>query len=284
MTTVLVDSGSSFEMLDANISDAFNYANSTLTPTLAHYYDDPLNYMDYIGTGLTYDSNGNMTGGTLTGVVSVHAGVMEVTFSGFSVGAAEFTGLVRSNDVQGLWDSIMAGKDLLYGGSLNDQLLGNDGNDRIYGRGGHDLLKGESGNDKLYGGADSDILLGGLGNDRLDGGGGADYVFGGAGEDSFIFNTKPRAATADMIGDFKPADDTILLDSAVYTTVGAVGPLNPGRFYIGTAAHDATDRIIYNSANGRLFYDDDGTGPDAAVRIATLQIELPMTADDFVII
>ncbi|MCB1434673.1 MAG: hypothetical protein KDK75_19760, partial [Alphaproteobacteria bacterium] len=71
MTTVLVDSGSSFEMLDANISDAFNYANSTLTPTLAHYYDDPLNYMDYIGTGLTYDSNGNMTGGTLTGVVSV---------------------------------------------------------------------------------------------------------------------------------------------------------------------------------------------------------------------
>lgn len=284
MTTITIDPSGSFEMRAADLHTVYDFASRTLTPTLAHYFDDPLNYTDFIGTGLTYDSDGNMIGGTLTDVVSVNGGVTEVTVSGFSIGGAEFDALVRSNDIDGLWDTILAGNDRIIGGGLDDQLLGNRGNDRIFGRAGSDILLGESGNDRLYGEADEDLLLGGLGNDILNGGRQSDYLFGGAGEDSFVFDVKPRTATADYIGDFKPADDTILLDSAIYTEVGAVGPMNPGRFYIGAVAHDATDRIIYNSANGRLFYDPDGTGPDAAIRIATLLIELPMTADDFTII
>lgn len=284
MTTITIDKTASFDMQNTDLSGVFDRIFNTLTPTLAHYYDDAFNYTDFLGAGLTYDSDGNMTGGTLTDVVSVNAAITEVTVAGFSIGAFEFGALVRSNNSSGLWDTIMAGNDRIYGGNQNDVLLGNDGNDRIFGNGGNDIIKGESGRDRLYGGGATDFLMGGLGNDILDGGKQSDYLFGGAGLDSFVFNVALKSKTADYLGDFKPADDTILLDSSIFTAVGPVGPLAAGRFYIGTAAHDSNDRIIYNSNTGKLFYDDDGTGPNAAIRIAVMLKELPMTAADFMII
>jgi Ca2+-binding RTX toxin-like protein len=66
--------------------------------------------------------------------------------------------------------------------------------------------------------------------------------------------------------------------------VGGIGPLSPGAFFVGAAAHDSSDRIIYNSVTGGLFYDADGDGSTAAVRIATLSRELPLSFLDFLII
>ena len=59
------------------------------------------------------------------------------------------------------------------------------------------------------------------------------------------------------------------LENSVFTEL-ATGTLSGGAFYIGTAAHDASDRIIYNKTTGALSYDFNGNGPAArgAVRHA----------------
>jgi Ca2+-binding RTX toxin-like protein len=56
---------------------------------------------------------------------------------------------------------------------------------------------------------------------------------------------------------------------------------------VGTKAHDADDRIIYNKATGALYYDDDGTGAHVQVQFATLGATIHPTNlayNDFVLI
>ena len=53
---------------------------------------------------------------------------------------------------------------------------------------------------------------------------------------------------------------------------------------IGAAAADATDRIIYNSGTGNLFFDQDGTGAAAQVLFADLATGLALTNNDFFVV
>jgi len=55
-------------------------------------------------------------------------------------------------------------------------------------------------------------------------------------------------------------------------------------FWTGKAAHDASDRIIYDKNAGALYYDMDGTGRAAQVKIATLKKGLSLTEEDFFVI
>ena len=64
----------------------------------------------------------------------------------------------------------------------------------------------------------------------------------------------------------------------------APGILNADAFHIGTGAADAEDRIVYNSTNGGLYYDVDGTGSQSKVLIASLRANLAMTNLDFEIV
>ncbi|HEX8216342.1 MAG TPA: calcium-binding protein [Allosphingosinicella sp.] len=153
-------------------------------------------------------------------------------------------------------------------------LGGNDLRNSIYGNAGRNVLRGDGGGDYLVG-------LGG--DDSLVGGGGSDVLRGGAGSDEFRFDTNLSRENIDRIADFSVADDTISLDDAVFRALGA-GPLSAGAFATGAAAADAGDRIIYNSATGALIYDADGTGAAAAIRFATLDPALSLTASDFVVI
>jgi Ca2+-binding RTX toxin-like protein len=51
-----------------------------------------------------------------------------------------------------------------------------------------------------------------------------------------------------------------------------------------TAAHDADDRIVYNTTTGALYYDADGAGGDAAIQFAILTGSPDtVTAADFVV-
>jgi Ca2+-binding RTX toxin-like protein len=116
-------------------------------------------------------------------------------------------------------------------------------------------------------------LYGGLGNDVLN---------GGAGQDSFVFNTKLGSGNVDRIVGFNVVDDTIMLDDAVFKlTTGAV---NGASFHVGAAAHDSSDRIIYNANTGALLYDSDGTGWRAPVQFATLDPGLAVTHADFYVV
>jgi Ca2+-binding RTX toxin-like protein len=106
--------------------------------------------------------------------------------------------------------------------------------------------------------------------------------FGGA--DVFAFTTAAAAGNADVIADFLAGTDKIALDDAVFAGIGTPGSFNAAAFVAGTAAADADDRIIYNAANGQLFYDADGNGAGAAVLLATLQGTPTLTASDFQVI
>ena len=103
----------------------------------------------------------------------------------------------------------------------------------------------------------------------IDGGAGNDTLTGGGGSDTFLFDTA-LAGNVDTVADFDAANDTIQLDQSIFTAITTLGTLSAAAFFAGAAAHDADDRIIYNSATGNLFYDSDGTGAIAAVQFAHL--------------
>ncbi|MBA3043066.1 MAG: hypothetical protein FP819_25505 [Rhizobiaceae bacterium] len=90
----------------------------------------------------------------------------------------------------------------------------------------------------------------------------------------------------DTITDFSVADDTISLENSVFTTIGAVGTLAASAFVRNTTglAQDASDRIIYESDTGNLFYDSNGNAAGGSVLIAVLDPGLLMTNLDFTVI
>lgn len=160
-----------------------------------------------------------------------------------------------------------------YGNTLDNVIVGNVGANLINGRDGKDVLYGLEGNDSVRGGAGDDILNGNAGQDRL---------YGEGGRDSFYFDAELKPENADRIVDFVSADDSIFLSSKVFKGL-AKGALAADAFWVGSAAHDASDRIIYDQAKASLYFDDDGTGPNAKLLVATFTLGTTLTATDFVI-
>jgi Ca2+-binding RTX toxin-like protein len=135
----------------------------------------------------------------------------------------------------------------------------------------------------LTGNEFTNAVTGNNGNNVINGGGGNDYLAGVGGADTFAFTTPIGPNNSDTIADFSSANDRIALDDAIFTGL-APGALPAGAFVIGAAAQDADDRIIYNSANGRLYFDADGNGAGAAVQFATLHLNPAIVATDFLVI
>lgn len=152
----------------------------------------------YTGAGLTYDSSGKLTGGTLTGLQETYTGTPDFTMSGFSIDAVTFARWEHDGDSPSAIEGLFGGDDTLLGSQFNDVLSGFGGNNVLMGGDGGDKLTGGPGNDHLYGqspnggadGADSmnggdgmDYLQGNAGNDTIDAGNGPDRVNGGANDD-----------------------------------------------------------------------------------------------------
>jgi Ca2+-binding RTX toxin-like protein len=132
-------------------------------------------------------------------------------------------------------------------------------------------------------------VIGNNGNNFLNGSGGRDFLTGLGGQDTFVFNSALNAASnVDEILDFAVGIDTIALENAVFTALPVIGnlgrDLTAAEFVTGTAAQDASDRIIYNSATGALFYDSDGVGGAAAIQFAEVTPGLALTNQDFLVV
>ena len=152
------------------------------------------------------------------------------------------------------------------------------GNYNANGRNGqNDFLAGNTGANIINGFSGDDTIRGGLGNDTLT---------GGAGLDIFQFLTAPNtAANSDIITDFNVADDTIQLDNAVYTLLGgrrARWRRTCSRTCL--TAQDADDRILYDQANGNLYYDTNGLTAGGVIHFAEVTNGLALTAADFVVV
>ncbi|MDJ0647348.1 MAG: FG-GAP-like repeat-containing protein [Xenococcaceae cyanobacterium MO_188.B19] len=162
------------------------------------------------------------------------------------------------------------GNDTIIGGSQADYLVGGADDDMLQGNDGNNTLEGNEGNDIIIGGNDSDVLVGGVG---------IDTVMGGNGNDSFTFNN--LSEVGDQIIDFGNGDDKLVLSALGFGGGLAEGQtIRQEQFVVGTTALDNSDRVIYNSTTGDLFFDVDGTGNTAAVKIANLSGTFNLTTTD----
>jgi len=225
--------------------------------------------------------------------------------------------LLAGNDrYQGL-----GGNDVIYGNAGNDYLDGGAGADKMYGGTDDDTFvvdnigdrvveKARQGLDtvlssisytltsnvenlELTGTANingtgntlANFIVGNSFANILNGKGGRDVLTGGAGADQFAFTTKLNAVTnVDTITDFAPGVDKIVLENAIFKKVGAAGALSIDAFFVGAAAHDATDRIIYDDALGKLYYDSNGATAGGQIEFANLDPGLALKHTDFWIV
>lgn len=180
--------------------------------------------------------------------------------------------LIKSSITLSLVDTDGAGTN---GGNVEKLTLTGTSAINGTGNGLTNMLTGNSAANTLKGLAGTDTLVGGGGNDKLYGGTGNDTLTGGAGSDKFVFDTtRNGSSNIDTIKGFTHRSDKIVLDDDFFT-LGITGTnagvaLSAGKFYVGTAAHDTSDRIIYDQSSGELYYDADGTGSTAQVQFALL--------------
>ena len=229
------------------------------------------------------------------------ANIENLTLSGSA--AINGTGNVLNNILRG-----NAAANVLNGATGNDTLIGGAGNDTYVTDGGDritdgadagiDLVQssvsyalgsnlenltltgvgaingtGNTLNNVIRGNATANTLNGGLGNDTM---------VGGAGMDTFVFNSALGVGNVDRISDFNVADDTIRLDDAVFAGL-ARGMLSASAFAANAAGQAATgtDRIIYETDTGRLYYDADGLGGTGRVQFGMMTAGLALANADF---
>lgn len=184
--------------------------------------------------------------------------------------------------------------DQLYGYASNDTINGGAGNDTIYaglgadsilGGAGNDQIHGDDGNDVVNGGDGVDYLYGGKGNDTIIGASGADLIQLESGSDVLVFNS---LSGADGIMDYSVNADTIQLSKAMFAAlVGSIGDqLTTAQFQASTngLASNTSARVIYNTSNGQLSYDADGSAAGTAVLIGTFQNNPTLNAGEFFLV
>jgi 2',3'-cyclic-nucleotide 2'-phosphodiesterase (5'-nucleotidase family) len=168
-----------------------------------------------------------------------------------------------------------AGNNLLLGGADADRIFGGEGNDTIFGGEGNDTVFGGEGNATISGGEGSDVIYAGAGVQRIDGGDGADRIFAGAGVNTFVFTG--MAGAGDRIFDFVSGTHEIEIDASAFG--GSAGAFD---FVSGSAliAATAQQTLIFNTANGKLFFDADGNGAGGRVHVLTLSGAPALSAGD----
>jgi len=140
------------------------------------------------GSGLTFDAQLRITGGTVTRITDYLSGVPIFDLSGLSAPAAALAGWAANRDTEAMKQTLFAGGDTFTGGELGDLLRAYAGNDSVAGGLGADTLDGGGGNDTVSGGAGADSIVDGAGSNYLRGEDGDDRITGGSGFDDINGN------------------------------------------------------------------------------------------------
>ena len=133
----------------------------------------------------------------------------------------------------------------------------------------------------------ADLIVGNIGANKLNGLTGNDMLTGGLGNDTFIFNTALSATTnRDTITDFNVVADTIHLENAIFTALAATGTLAANLFESNSIAEQSgSEVIVYDKANGDLFYDTNGAAlAGGLVQFADVANNTALTNADFFVI
>jgi hypothetical protein len=153
--------------------------------------------------------------------------------------------------------------------SSSASVIVNKGNGIISGQ---IFLQG-GGNDSVVTGKSSIHVHVGTGNDTLT---------AGTGHDQFIFDSG-LAGQVETIRNFTHGLDKIVLSLSDFPTLGAPGSqLDPAHFDIGHATKPNPE-IVYDQANGFLFYDANGKAAGGLVHFATLVGHPAISHADFLL-
>jgi Ca2+-binding RTX toxin-like protein len=281
--------------------------------TMTGYGGNDTYYVDNAGDRVV-EASGGGTDKVLTSVsYALSAGSSVGSLTTTNVAGTAAINLTGNEYVQTLEGN--AGNNTLNGGGGADTMIGHGGNDdywvdnagdkvvetagqgqdRIWTSVSYALSAGSSievlGTTKesattainLTGNEFAQTIQGNAGNNVISGGGGADKLTGFGGKDVFVFNSALGAGNVDRITDFDPSQDKIHLDDAIFKGL-KTGTLASAAFHGGTAAHDSTDHIVYNSTTGALYFDSDGAGGAAQTQFATLAPHLAITSSSFVVV
>lgn len=209
---------------------------------------------------------------------------LEITLAEDIYGTPDMDLLTGTNNSDRIFG--LAGDDQIEGEGGGDYLSGDEGDDLLFGSTGQDTLIGGDGDDFLDGGNGKDFLDGGNGDDILNGGEGKDILTGGAGADQFVFKS---ADAVDSITDFTSGVDKIVLAHEIFSGVTIAADTGaPVEFAIvdsDEAAATTSGLIVYNSTNGNLFYNQNGTegGLGTGALFASLSNAPAISATDFMV-
>ena len=243
--------------------------------------------IDTVNSSITYTLGANVENLTLTGTANRNAtgNALDNVLAGNS-GSNTLTGLAgndtyivtQSNDnvVESSGngtDTVRASISYTLGNNVEKLVLTGSGSINGTGNSLANSLTGNAGNNTLRGQGGADFLSGGAGNDILT---------GGSGTDEFYFGEAPGTGGVDHITDFS-SGERLQFEEFVFTGLGAPGNFAPNdaRFFAAPGASggaDASDRVVYNTTNGHLYYDADGSGAGAAALIAILDNEFLLSA------
>jgi serralysin len=172
----------------------------------------------------------------------------------------------------------------------DDILFGSEEDDQISGLAGDDYITGSFGDDQLFGNEGKDGLAGGTGDDILNGGANDDTLKGGEGDDLFLFgDCTPFASVAlgvDRINDFVVDEDLIGLSKATFTNLSDDFASVFGIVTDDVAAETSVASIVYNTNNGKLFYNTNGSeiGLGDGSQFANIFGQPTLSACDFTLV
>lgn len=247
------DTFSSIENLAGTKFNDILYGNTTANILAGGEGNDRLAGGGGGDTLLGGDGKDVLSAGVGADVFSGGAGTDTVTYAGASKGVTASLGNVSLRAGEAVGDTFVSIENLI-GSDFSDYLAGN---------------------------SSANSISTGKGNDQLNGGAGNDRLSGGSGDDVFLFSSALNASTnVDVVTDFNVADDVLWLNGDIFKGL-ADGAFSAAAFRNGTAAADASDRIIYDPSTGKMSYDADGVGGMVAVEFALLAKNLAITHTDF---